>query len=226
MEFPYNIISIHHIISPASPSWNNNCGYQSTITLDYPDNPVSQFKVMSISMECGLGTHLDSPSHCNPQGKMIHQLTPQELFLQLYIIDISDPMGADNYLTIEDIINFELQNGPIAPNSVVIIKTGWSIYWDNKSIYHNNYQFPYVTYPAAQYLFNKDIKALGIDTLSPERPSSDFPIHQLFLNNNKLIIENINTNDLQPTNGCYLLISPLPMATTESPVGLWVFQSK
>jgi kynurenine formamidase len=224
MNFPYKIINLTQPINENSPTWSNGCGYEPKIILDYKDcDPSTPFKVMGINMELGFGTHLDAPAHCNPQGRYINQLNINDLFLKLYVIDISHRYGAHNHLKLEDVIMFEQKYEPITSNSAVIINTGWHRNWLDKESYHNNYQFPYVDYEAAQYLYNKNIKVLGVDTLSPERPSENFAIHQLFLNNDKLILENIAFNDyLQPIGG-FLLMGTLPIMTTECPLSLWAF---
>jgi kynurenine formamidase len=76
-------------------------------------------------------------------------------------------------------------------------------YWDIPERYHNHYQFPTVSREAAKLLLLRNISGLGIDTLSPDGPDDDYPVHQLLLGANKYIVENVAT----PTRS---LISSLP----------------
>lgn len=51
-----------------------------------------------------------------------------------------------------------------------MIQTGWSKFWDKPEKYHNNYIFPSVSLEAAKIFLKRGVSALGIDTLSPDRP--------------------------------------------------------
>ena len=40
-------------------------GFKSNIEINYSDSEnLDKFKVMSFSMQCGAGTHIDLPNHC------------------------------------------------------------------------------------------------------------------------------------------------------------------
>ena len=62
---------------------------------------------------------------------------------------------------------------------------------------------------------------IGIDTLSPDRPESGYPVHQIILGNGRYIIENIANARLLPTTGSYIFAMPLKLAKgSESPIRL------
>jgi kynurenine formamidase len=82
---------------------------------------------------------------------------------------------------VQDIVDFEEKFGTIAGGSCVMVKTGWSRFWDEPSKYHNNHVFPSVSPEAASLLLERGVSALGIDTLSPDRTEDGFKVHKSLL---------------------------------------------
>ncbi len=89
------------------------------------------------------------------------------------------------------------------------------------SKYHNNHVFPSVSPGAAELLLDRGVNALGIDTLSPDRPEDGFPVHRLFLGADKIIIENVAHLDSMPPAGSFVMVLPMKIENgTEAPVRL------
>lgn len=66
---------------------------------------------------------------------------------------------------------------------------------------------------------DRNVNGIGIDTLSPDTPISNFPVHRIILDANKYIIENINNLERMPVIGAYVLALPLKgPELTEAPV--------
>ncbi len=119
-----------------------------------------------------------------------------------------------------DILKIE-QCATITEHSCILIKTGWSKKYTNTTEYHNNLVFPSISIDAAQFLIKKNIAALGIDTFSPDNPQNGFPVHELFLKNNKIILENVAHLDEMPSTGAYVLALLIKIKdATEAPVRL------
>lgn len=108
--------------------------------------------------------------------------------------------------------------------------TGWSRFWSDKQKYRNPDAdnlpiFPSLDPKVANYLLEKDIIGIGIDTLSPDRGDSEFLVHSLLLGARKIIIENIANLDAVSACGAYIGVFPLKIKNaTESPVRMvaWV----
>lgn len=228
MPFPFQIIDLTHTLSPETPSWNGNCGFSHEIKLDYKDNPSEvKFRVQQIKMHAGIGTHIDAPAHCIPNGKSVEDLSLMDLIVPCVVIDVSDRTTERYSLSVADIDCFETQHRPIAPKTFVIIRTGWDQYWNNAEKYRNNHIFPSVSKEAAEHLVKLDIAGLGIDTLSPDRSEDGFPTHNLILGAGKYIVENIaNANQLPPI-GAYSAALPIKtQGGTEAPIRLLGFISE
>jgi kynurenine formamidase len=222
MTFPYSLVDLTHPLTVNTPSWDNSCGFKHTTSLDYADcTSEVKFRVQAIDMPAGIGTHMDAPAHCDPQGKTIDALSLQDCLAPCVVIDISKQSHETYLCSMQDILDFEKQYRFIQPGNFVIIRTGWSRYWSNPSQYRNNLQFPSISKEAAQLLIERDISGLGIDTLGPDTPESGYPVHQIILGQGKYLVENVANADLLPPVGSTILVAPLYVfGGTEAPVRL------
>jgi kynurenine formamidase len=172
-------------------------------------------------MSAGIGTHLDAPRHCFANGLDIANLSLDKLITPCVMIDFSANAHESYCISKKDIQNFENSFGKINPNCFVILHTGWSQFWNDAEKYRNNLHFPTVSIEAAEYLLEKNIVGLGVDTLSPDNESQGFPVHRLLLGANKYIIENVANAIALPEQGSLILALPLKIeGGTESPVRL------
>ena len=220
--FPYTLIDLTHTLTSEIPSWGGGCGFHQQIKLDYHDcTSEVKFRVHQLKLHAGIGTHIDAPRHCIPDGKSMDQLDLKELMAPCVVIDVSDKAHETYSVTPEDIEQFENQYGMLPSGSCVIICTGWERFWEQPEKYRNNYFFPTVDKKTAELLLKKDICGLGIDTLSPDRPRDGFPVHNLILGNGKYIIENVANALKMPPLGSYILALPLKIKDgTEAPARL------
>jgi kynurenine formamidase len=147
------------------------------------------------------------------------------------VIDVSDKCHKRYSLSTQDITDFENQFGKIANGSCVMVNTGWSQFWNEPLKYHNNHIFPSVSPEAATLLLERGVSALGIDTLSPDRPEDGFPeggfpedgfkVHKIFLSAGKILIENVANLDNMPHLGSFVMVLPIKIKEgTEAPVRL------
>lgn len=222
MTFPYHLVDLTHALHSTIPTWNGGCGFQHILHMDYADfEGDDQFKVMKIKMHAGIGTHMDAPSHCILGGQCVHDFDVNDLCMPCVVIDIESQCHESYSLTQRDITDFENLYGVIKNDSCVMIKTGWSKLWNNREAYHNNHIFPSVSPEAAHLLLERGVRALGIDTLSPDRPMDGFKVHQAFLGSGKIIIENVAHLDLMPPVGAFVMAMPMKIKDgTEAPVRL------
>ncbi|KTD74849.1 metal-dependent hydrolase [Legionella waltersii] len=220
--FPYQLIELTHTLDENSPAWEETCGFSSSIVLDYADSTSeTPFRVQSLSMPAGMGTHMDAPAHCCPDGLSIDQIPLDQLVSPCVVIDVSTKAHALYNVTPQDIADFEKTHGLIQPDSFVIMKTGWSRFWGNPLQYRNNHNFPSVSAETATLLVSRGIVGLGIDTLSPDRPDDDYPVHRILLNSGRYIVENIANSEQLPSIGSFVMAFPLKIKqATEAPMRL------
>ena len=122
--------------------------------------------------------------------------------------------GQDRRSVLKDVSD----NKNLFTDSIVLFKTNWSRKWSQPEQYRNDLQFPAISGEAAQYLVDRGALAIGIDTLSPDRPGNQFPTHDVVLGANRYLIENLTNLDRLPPIGATLMVMPLALAgATEAP---------
>lgn len=225
MPFPFRIVDLTHPLSPNTPSWSGSCGFHHEVKLDYNQcNTDVKFRVQQIKMHAGIGTHMDAPAHIIPGGQTIDELNIQNFLAPCVVLDISARVHERYSLSIEDVMQFEQQHGTILPGSFVIVYTGWEKHWNNPNLYRNQHVFPSISGDAADFLVERGIVGLGIDTLSPDRPEDDYITHKALLSKGKYIVENIANAQTIPTTGAYSLALPIKtVGGTEAPIRLVAF---
>lgn len=204
------IIDLTHPIQSTIPTWNGSCGFEQSIKMDYPEG----CRVQSIKMHAGVGTHMDAPSHFIQGGASIADIPLEQLIVPACVIDISGQKDPRYELSLEDIVDYELSYGKIPENSLVIAYTGWDKFWYNPKKYRNQDQeghliFPTFSQDAASLLVERNVAGIGIDTLSPDRSDTPFPVHHIMLGAGKYIIENLAHCKEMPPHGGYAIVLPL-----------------
>ncbi|MES2215620.1 MAG: cyclase family protein [Pseudomonadota bacterium] len=222
MTFPYKLIDLTHALDDNIPTWDGRCGFNHDLRMDYSDpGGEDKFRVMKVKMHAGIGTHMDAPSHCIPGGKFIDDFDVNSLIMPCVVINVSDKCHDRYSLSAQNVMDFEDKHGLIAKNSCVMVQTGWSKFWSDPAKYHNNHVFPSISPEAAALFLERGASAIGIDTLSPDRPEDGFKVHQIFLGAGKILIENVaNLNSIAPIGG-FVMVLPIKIKDgTEAPVRL------
>jgi len=216
MKNKFKFLDLTHSLDPTIPSWNGNCGFNLELLKDYANNSMqTSFRNHQIVMEAGMGTH------CVQGGDSIAALPLSSLIAPCQVIDVSAQANATFELSVKDIKHFETQHRKLLPGGIVLIYTGWDRFWEEPEKYRNDLVFPCVSKDAAELFLERGINGLGIDTLSPDRPESGYPVHQLLLGAGKYIIENVANAKLLPTDNSYLLALPIKIeGATEAPIRL------
>ena len=212
MKFPYKMIDLTYALSKDTPHWSGGCGFSHEVIHDYKDcDTEAKFRIQEIKMSAGVGTHLDAPAHCVPGAMTVDELSLDDLVAPCVVIDISDQAQADDdFIASSDVlVAFEKAHGKIAANSFVIFHSGWGRHWQQPQRYINDYRFPSIDASCADYLLERDIVGIGIDTLSPDKPSDEFPVHQRILGAGKYIVENVANSQRLPPQGSYSVVLPM-----------------
>ena len=160
------------------------------------------FEECKICIHSHNGTHIDVSGHMLKKGKSIDNIHTDSFIGKGTILDFHNHHS--KLIRLEDISIYQKK---IEKSDFIIIKTGWSKYWET-SLYFSNY--PCLNSEAASWLSNFSIKGLGIDAISVDSPNSeDFPIHKILLAKNIIIIENLT--NLEVIDNEYFLFTALPL---------------
>jgi kynurenine formamidase len=169
------------------------------------------------------GTHIDAPVHFAENGRKLDEIPLNQLIGPAVKIDVSDKASAnrDYLITVDDIKNWEAQNGAIPEWSIVLLQTGFGKYWPDKKNYLGTDQhgeeavkdlhFPGLDPEAAKWLVeNRKIKAVGIDTASIDYGQSTvFGSHVALMTNNVPAFENVANMDKLPAKGFQIFALPM-----------------
>ena len=182
----------------------------------YPGDPAPRFvsystiekngvNITKLTLGSHTGTHIDAPKHYIPNGISVDQIPTQKLAGEGYVADFSSkPIGSG--ITSKDLQT--VLGGKIGEDDIVILYTGCSDHWGEKSVESN---YTHLTGDAAEYFVSKKIRAVGIDFLSVEKFHAPEPVaHKTLLKNGIFIMESLSRETKQFV-GKRVLIIALPI---------------
>lgn len=145
-----------------------------------------------ISMDIHTGTHMDAPLHMIENGDTIDNFDLNKAVTKCKVLDltnVNDKITADN-----------LKHKNIEKGDFILLKT------KNSFVDEFDPNFIFVDQSGAEYLKNKGIIGVGIDSLGIERSQPGHETHKILLGNNISILEGLRLKDIEA--GEYLLICP------------------
>ena len=155
------------------------------------------------------GTHIDAPVHFAQGHDSVDQIPLDRLIGPAIKVDVSAKAKADrDYLvSVADFESWESKNGRIPDDSIVLLQTGWSQYWPDRTRYLGTdkrgaeavaeLHFPGLAPEAARWLTeNRKIKAVGLDTASIDYGQSQlFEAHRILMGQDIPAFENVANLD-------------------------------
>jgi kynurenine formamidase len=152
----------------------------------------TEFQIGKIEMVANTGTYIDCPFHRFEQGRDLSEIELERL-VDLDAIVISVPFCETLQITAEHFQNCEIRN------RAVLIHTGWDRYWNTEDYYENH---PYLTKKAAEYLRDRHVKLVGIDSHNIDDTSGGTrPVHTTLLGADILVVEHLCRLYLLPEEG-------------------------
>jgi kynurenine formamidase len=169
------------------------------------------------------GTHIDSPVHFAQGKQTVDQLPLSRLMGPAVVIDVTDQAdrNADYQVTAADIQQAEARDGQIQPESIVLIRTGFSRRWPDRARYLGTAErgpdavaklhFPGLHPDAARWLVeNRQFKAIGIDTASIDYgQSTEYESHRALFERDIPAFENLAALDRLPLRGAIIVALPM-----------------
>jgi kynurenine formamidase len=158
-----------------------------------------------ITMNEHSGTHVDAPAHFISDAKpeahtTIDRVPVASLIGRGVRLDCRKYLAGGN-LSRDFVESWEKDHGAIEARDIVLMNFGWSSRWALRPG-HESYvtDWPGVSMEAAEYLLEKEIAALGVDSLSADSPAAlrTNPIHPRVLERQVLLVENLCNLDRLP----------------------------
>lgn len=169
------------------------------------------------------GTHLDAPVHFAEGAQTADEIPLERLVGPAVVIDVSAASdgNADYLVTVEDLERFEREHGRIGPDSLLLIRTGFSQRWPDAARYLGtaargpeavaDLHFPGLHPDAARWLVEeRPVRAVGIDTASIDfGQSTAFESHRTLYAANVPAFENLTSLERLPARGAYVIALPM-----------------
>ena len=169
------------------------------------------------------GTHLDAPIHFYENRYSVDEIPLENLIGNAVVIDVSEQCLKDRDYLIgsEDFTKWESENGKIPERTIVLLKTGYGIYWPDRIKYMGTddrgekvvakLHFPGLHPDAASWLVKeRHIKAVGIESPSIDYgQSQQFKSHITLTESNIPIFENVANLEMLPTKNFTIIALPM-----------------
>jgi kynurenine formamidase len=197
------VVELSHVMEEGIPLWPTHAKFMHNIweSLELGDDSTNY----QIIMHEHNGTHVDMPSHYVKGGESAESMAAACFMGPCVSLNFSN-IGEGGLVTQSDILQWEKENGQISSGDIVLINLGWSQYWhvrpDEKKFCTN---WPGVSGEAAEYLAQKKIKMISVDTMSVDAmKSKGDPAHRALLPNKILITENLTNLELLPVRAFFM----------------------
>jgi kynurenine formamidase len=168
------------------------------------------------------GTHLDAPVHFGEGKPSADEVPLERLVAPGVVVDASAACAADrdHLIDLDDLAAFEAAHGPIAPDTIVLLRTGFAAHWPDRGRYLGTQRrgpeavaelhFPGLHPAAARTLVERRVAAVGIDTASIDRGTSrDFLAHRVLAAAEIPVFENVASLDSLPATGFEVIALPM-----------------
>ena len=188
----------------------------STDTKVFPGSPLPKFITWNkmeihnyhsevVFMSTHTGTHMDAPSHFVTGVSSIDQIPVNRFISRAILVKISKT--SDELITAGEI---EASKIKILEGNSVVFSTSWENEVDNDYYFNHS---PGLSEDAAEYLIDKRVNAVCIDSPSIDRGSDvNFPVHKLLLSKDILIVENLCNLSKIDNQNFTLIMTPLKLS--------------
>jgi len=165
------------------------------------------------------GTHLDAPAHFARGMWTVDQIPAERLVRPLVVLNVRGRASdhPDYEVSVQDIAEWESQNGEVPSGAVVIAYTGWEDRWNTPKAFRNAgpdgvMHFPGFSLEAAKFLVKtRNSVGLGIDTMSMDPGTSTFPVHQFTAKESVYQLENVANLASVPPVGATIVVAPIKL---------------
>ena len=209
------VVDLSHSITPDIPLWPGDPAVDFQTVSDLAER---DYFLRRFSMGEHSGTHLAAPSTYYEDSIDPDGIPAESLVAQAAVIDARGPasLDPDYALSAGDIAGWERTNGPIAPDTLVLLNTGWSRFWSQPARFINigddgAMHTPGFSLEAARFLLEwREVAGLGIDTHGIDPGAdTDLSVSRLVLARPALVLECLNNLDQLPPTSATVVVGRL-----------------
>lgn len=191
---------------PLSPDVPRLASFPPPTVGRYASIPEQPFNVTELSMVVHLGTHVDSPRHFFVDGPAFEDVPLERLMGAGVVWRLDVPLEA----AIEP-DDLDRMRPEVEPGDIVLLDSGAASHAGTPDFHRH----PFLSTRAAEWIVEKQVKLVGVDTSTPELPiplrppDFDFPVHHTLLRDGVLIAELVA--NLRPLAGRRVELLFLPL---------------
>ncbi|MBK9273725.1 MAG: cyclase family protein [Flavobacteriales bacterium] len=217
-------IDLSHDFSDSTIYWPNNpTGFELHVESEGVTPGGWYYSSNSICAPEHGGTHMDAPVHF-AEGKHTSEEVPlDQLIGKACVLDVTSAVGddADHLVSVAEVEEWERANGRIPDGAIVLVRTGWGKYYDDRAKCLGTAEkgadaIPHLHFPgidpalATWLIEHRKPKAVGLDTPSLDRgQSTDFMTHRLLFEANIPGFENVASLEQVPAHGAFVVALPM-----------------
>ena len=209
------VVDLSWPVHPGIPQWPGDPDVEFESVADFEKDG---YFLRRFSMGEHSATHLSAPSGFEIGAPGHEVFSPQDLVRPAVVIDIASQAEAypDYALTMNDILDWESDHGPVPHGCLALLRTGWQSRWARPLDYLGGTNLDQLHFPgfgleaAKMLLEGRNVAGLGTDTAGAE-PGSDaqFSVSRFALENRLIVLENLTNLDLLPPTGALLVVGLL-----------------
>ncbi len=216
------IVDLTHPFSASTVYWPTAEGFRLKVEAAGRTDRGHYYAANSFCAAEHGGTHLDAPVHFAEKGTTVDRIPLERLIAPGVVVDVSASVAKDpDYrATADDLRGWEERHGPIAPGTIVLLRTGWGARYPDAERYLGTAQrgpeataklhFPGLHPDAARLLVERRVAAVGIDTASIDHgPSGGFESHVVLSAAEVPAFENVANLDRLPAGGFRVIALPM-----------------
>ena len=214
-----NVVDLTHTLDDHSPSWEGNAKspFSAKQTESYARDG---YFAREFTTPEHYGTHLDAPAHFARGMWTVDEIPAERLVRPLVVLNVRSKASdhPDYEISVQDIADWETQNGEIPSGAVVMAYTGWDDRWNSPKAFRNAaangvLHFPGYSLEAATFLVKtRNAVGLGIDSMSIDPGASEkFPVHQFTAKESVYQLENVANLGLVPAAGATIVVAPIKL---------------
>lgn len=213
------VVDLTHNLNDHSPNWEGS-DESPFHAKQLGDIEHDGYYSRTFSTQEHYGTHLDAPAHFARGMWTVDQIPPERLVRPLVVLNVRGKASGhpDYEVSVQDIADWETQNGEIPSGAVVMAYTGWEDRWNLPKAFRNAGadgvpHFPGFSLEAATFLVKtRNTVGLGIDTMSMDPGASKtYPVHQFTAKASVYQLENVANLGLLPPAGATIVVAPIKL---------------
>lgn len=145
-----------------------------------------------------VGTHVDAPRHFLADGATVDEIPLDRFAGPAVVLDVEREAAGE--IPLDAVREAAADAGGVREGDIVLVRTGWGARFDDRDAYA---RYPWLAADVADWLLERGVSLLGVDTPSPDRPRAmrpddwdDYPLHRALLAAEVPIAEHLLLEDV------------------------------